>query len=198
MAFPPALLKLIQELAKLPGVGRRSAERMAFGLLRDRENLIDELQRSLQDVRANLVLCSRCGSVTTKSENPCKLCTDPRRDDAMVCVVENPEDILLMEKAGGYRGRYHALLGKISPMNEEGIGTIRIDLLLQRLKEGKIKEVVLALNADTESDATASFLQEAIAPMKIRVTRLARGIPTGSGLAYSDSTTLSKAFEGRH
>jgi recombination protein RecR len=188
--------KLVLLLAKLPGVGRRSAERMALALARN-GNLMRDLTASLRDVDARVMPCDRCGNITLRDANPCRLCTDPRRDDSLLCVVEDPGDIASIEKSGGFRGRYFALMGKISPMRGEGVQNTRIDALLARAGEGKVQEVILALNADVESDATASFLRDALAAQKIRVSRLARGIPAGSGVAYSDSQTLAGALQAR-
>ena len=195
--MPDPLDRLIPLLARLPGVGRRSAERMAWALARDASGLARDLATALADAAQRVVLCSRCGYVTQRGEDPCRLCTDPRRDEHVLCVVEEPTDILWIERAGAYRGRYHALLGRISPMRGEGINQIRVDALLARLKPEGIQEVILALNADTEGDATASFLQEALTAQGVKVTRLARGLPSGSGVGYADSHTLAKALEHR-
>ena len=188
--------KLITCLSKLPGVGRRSAERMAMALARN-GILMRDLAAALRDVDTRITPCDRCGNITLRDANPCRLCTDPRRDDSLLCVVEDPGDITLIEKSGGYRGRYFALMGKISPMRGEGVQNTRIDALLARVGEGAVQEVILALNADVESDATASFLRDAVSARKIRVSRLARGIPAGSGVAYSDAATLAGALNSR-
>jgi recombination protein RecR len=188
--------KLIGLLARLPGVGRRSAERMAVALARNGA-LLKDLSAALRDVDARVMPCERCGNITLRDANPCRLCTDARRDDALLCVVEDPGDIPSIEKSGGFRGRYFALMGKLSPMKGEGVQNTRIEALLARAAEGGIQEVILALNADVESDATASFLRDALTALKIRVSRLARGIPAGSGVAYSDSVTLAGALQAR-
>ncbi len=189
--------RLGKQLARLPGVGRRSAERMALGLVRDAEKLLPELIQSLETVVRTVCLCERCGAVTLREQNPCRLCTDPRRDDGLLCVVEEPGDIDTLEKSGGYRGRYHALMGKLSPMKGEGIPQLRVESLLRRVKAGGIREVVLALNSDVESDATAAYLRDAMRGSDVKVTRLAYGLPAGSGIAYSDSVTLARALQGR-
>lgn len=185
-------------LAKLPGIGRRSAERIAIGLVSERSRerlhrLIDELRR----VEAHVILCSRCGALTEKEQDPCVYCTSSRRDAQALCLVESPSDILLMEKAGVFRGRYHVLGGTISPMKGESVEHLRIEPLLRRLDNEPIQEVILALNTDVESDATASYLGHLLAQRDVKVTRLAVGLPVGSGLAYSDSVTLSRALNGR-
>lgn len=191
------LAKLCALLARLPGVGRRSAERMALAVVRDGGGLAGELAVALQDVRQNVVACSRCGHTTLRADDPCRLCTEPRRDDTLLCVVEDPSDIAVMERAGGYRGRYHALMGRLSPQRGEGFANLRLDALVQRAGQGQIKEVILALNTDVESDATASFIRQALSAFPIKITRLARGMPAGSGLAYADSATLSSALVHR-
>lgn len=195
--MPEPLDRLIPLLARLPGVGRRSAERMAWALARDPSGLARDLAAALADAAQRVVLCSRCGYVTQRGEDPCRLCTDPRRDDHVLCVVEEPTDILWIERAGAYRGRYHALLGRISPQRGEGVPQIRLDALLARLKPEGIQEVILALNADTEGEATAHFIQEAVAGQGVKVTRLARGLPSGSGVGYADSHTLAQALQHR-
>lgn len=192
-----SLVRLSSMLARLPGVGRRSAERMALALLRDQGTLIKDLAFSLQDAAARLRTCSLCGNITPRELDPCELCTDPSRDARVICVVEDPGDILTLERAGSFRGRYHALMGRLSPARGEGIAQLRIDSLLARVDREQVREVILALNADVESDATASFLCEALSGKEVRVTRLARGIPAGSGVAHADASTLAQAMEFR-
>lgn len=189
--------RLVKVLGRLPGVGKRSAERMARRLLRSSGGLLKELVLALQEADRALGSCSRCGSLTARAEDPCRLCTDPRRDDAILCVVEDPADIALLESAGLFRGRYHALMGRLSPQRGEGVNDLRIESLLKRAREPGVKEVILATNPDVEGDATASFLREALAPAGVIVTRLGLGIPAGSGIAYADAATLSRALEGR-
>ena len=189
--------RLVRTLSRLPGIGRRTAERMALRLVLDQKALVPDVIAALQDVKERLRCCSKCGTVTTKEEDPCKRCTDPRRENGQLCVVEDPGDIMLLEKIGNYQGRYHALMGKLSPMQGEGVENTRITNLLKRVKDEPIKEVILALNSDVESDATASFLAEALKPGGVNVTRLALGIPAGSGIAYSDPVTLERAMHGR-
>jgi recombination protein RecR len=191
------LAKLSMLLAKLPGVGRRSAERMALKLAREQGTLVRDLIAALGEVEATLKACSLCGSITRKDEDPCQLCTDPRRDDAVLCVVEDPADIVLIERAGGFRGRYHSLMGKLSPMKGEGVADLRIEALLKRIVSRGVKEVILALGSDVESDATISFLRQVLSSKKVAISRLAFGIPAGSEIAYSDPVTLARALEGR-
>jgi recombination protein RecR len=189
--------RLISALAKLPAIGRRSAERIALKLVQNNKGLSEELVASLQAAHKSVCCCSKCGSITTKEQNPCRLCTDPRRDDSVLCVVEDPGDIMLIERSGGFRGRYHALLGKISPMKGEGVDDIRATELAKRVKDEGVKEIILALNSDVESDATAGFLHDMLTSKDVKVTRIAFGLPAGSGIAYSDPVTLSRAIEGR-
>jgi recombination protein RecR len=195
--MPEPLDRLIQLLGRLPGVGRRSAERMAWALARDATGLTKELSAALADTAQRMTTCSRCGTITVRTEDPCRLCTDTRRDDRVLCVVEDPADILWIEKAAVFHGRYHALMGRLSPMRGEGASTIRVDALLARLKPEGVQEVILALNADMESDATTSFLHEALTAQGVKITRLARGLSTGSGVGYADRTTLARALEYR-
>ena len=192
-----SLARLSAMLARLPGVGRRSAERMAIALLRDQDTLVKDLAFALQDAAARLCVCSRCGNITPRDADPCGLCTDPTRDARLLCVVEDPGDILTLERAGSFRGMYHALLGRLSPARGEGVAQLRMESLLTRVQREQVREIVLALNADVESDATAAFLSEALAGSPVRITRLARGIPTGAGVAHADAATLSQAMEFR-
>ncbi|NKB24462.1 MAG: recombination protein RecR [Kiritimatiellae bacterium] len=189
--------KLISTLSRLPTIGRRSAERMALKIARDQAPLVQDLITALREVSDKISTCSLCGSLTTKDLNPCKLCTDVRRDHLLLCVVEDSSDIIIIESARGYRGRYHALMGKISPLRGEGIHNLRIQELIKRIKKEGIKEVILALNTDVESDATASFLSDILSSESVTVSRIAFGLPAGSGIAYSDPVTLTRAIQGR-
>jgi len=189
--------RLIRALSRLPAVGRRSAERMARGLVQDRKGLTHELIEALKEADERLRACSQCGSITMSDAGLCSFCTDPGRDESLLCVVENPGDIMLIERAGGYRGRYHALMGRLSPMRENGVRDLRFAALLKRIQTGGVREVILALNSNMESDATASFLRDALAQLDVQVTRIAFGIPAGSGIAYSDPITLARAMDGR-
>ncbi|HPT16074.1 MAG TPA: recombination mediator RecR [Kiritimatiellia bacterium] len=191
------LHQLTEALAKLPGIGRRTAERLATHLARNPAGPARELATALDEARTKLAACKQCGSVTAKDENPCRLCADPRRDDAILCVVEDPSDIALIERSGEYRGRYFALMGKISPMRGEGLGDLRLPALLERA--ARAQEVLLALNCDVESEATASYLRHVLAQKlpKLKLSRLALGIPAGSAIAFSDPVTLGRAIRGR-
>lgn len=192
-----ALDDLVRALARLPGLGRRSAERAALALVRRPDELLSDLVLALQQARADVRCCDRCGGFTAIDANPCRLCLDPARDDTLLCVVEEPADILAIERSGGFRGRYHALLGKISPARQTGPQNLRLQALLDRLAAGLITEVLLALSTDLDGDATAHFLAELLQPRGVRVTRLAFGLPAGSGVGYSDPLTLKRAIGGR-
>ena len=197
MADNDPLSKLISCLAKLPGVGRRSAERMALRLVGGSDSLMRELIAALQEAEKTIACCSLCGSVTPTSENPCRLCVGKGRDDTVLCVVEEPSDIVALERSGGYRGRYHALRGRLSPMRGEGPNDLRLRALLERVDKGGFNEVILALSTDVEGDSTANFIAEQLRDRKVRITRLASGLPAGSGIMYSDPVTLAKALKGR-
>lgn len=189
--------QLTEALARLPGIGRRTAERLAVHLARNPTGTARELSAALESARARLTACSLCGSVTAADDNPCRLCTDARRDDAILCVVEDPADIALLERSGEYHGRYFAMMGKLSPMRGEGLGELRLPALLERAASAK--EVLLALNCDVESEATASYLRHVLSRElpKLKVSRLALGIPAGSAIAFSDPVTLGRAIRGR-
>lgn len=197
MSATPSLDRLTACLARLPGIGSRSAERMALRLARDSQTLLRDLISALEDVAERVCFCSRCGAVTQAGANPCLLCSSPTRDGTMLCVVEDPNDILLIERSGAFEGRYHALMGKISPMKGDGPANLRMDSLRERVRKEGIREVVLALNTDVEGDATASFIEDMLRPGGVKVSRLAFGLPVGSGIMYSDPVTLGRAMRGR-
>jgi len=184
-------------LARLPGVGRRSAERMAVKLVRDPDGLLKDVADALEQARGTIRCCSCCGSVTHVGADPCRLCTSPSRDDTVLCVVEDPNDIALIERCGEFRGRYHALMGRLSPMRGEGPANLRLQGLRQRLKDGHFEEVLLALATDVEGDSTASMIREYLADSGVRITRIAYGLPAGSGIGYSDPVTLGRSIKGR-
>ena len=184
-------------LGKLPGIGRRSAERMAYRLAGDPDGVARDLSQALNEARDNVRLCTLCGGITTVAEMPCRLCTHPARDGLTVCVVQDPSDIVALERTGSYKGRYHALMGIISPMHGEGPGDIRLQALLKRVDTEGFQEVILALGMDVESEATAHYIAELLKARKLRITRLATGIPVGSGIGHSDAMTLAQAIKGR-
>ena len=190
---------LERALARLPGLGRRSAGRAALALLRDPERLLDPLVLALADARENVCCCSRCGAFTVRGEDPCAFCTDATRDASVVCVVEEPADILTIEEAGVFRGRYHVLGGKLSPARRMGPESLRLAELKDRIAAEGFTETLLALSTDMEGDATAGYLGEILrewptAAAPVKVTRLAFGLPADSGVAYSDPLTLRRAI----
>ncbi len=193
----PPVDNLIRSLSKLPGLGRRSAERAALALLRKPELLLDTLAAALREARESVCCCSVCGGFTSKDHDPCRLCTSSARDDAVLCVVEEPADIFSIERSGGFNGRYHALMGKLSPSRQTGPSELRLRALADRVAQGGVKEVLLALSTDMEGDATAGYIGEMLKPSGVRVTRLAFGLPADSGVGYSDPLTLKRAISGR-
>ena len=189
--------QLTEAFSRLPGIGRRTAERLSVHLARNPSGIARELSMAIEEARARLTACKLCGSVTAKEDNPCRLCADARREDSILCVVEDPSDIALIERSGEYHGRYFALMGKLSPMRGEGLGDLRLPALMERAASAT--EVLLALNCDVESEATASFLRHVLSQKlpKVKVSRLALGIPAGSAIAFSDPVTLGRAIRGR-
>ena len=193
---------LVRTLAHLPGLGRRSAGRAALALVREPERLLDPLVLALRDARAEIVCCSRCGAFTVRADNPCAYCTDATRDGTSVCVVEEPADIQTIESSGAFRGRYHVLGGKLSPVRHLGPERLRIAELKDRIAREGFQEILLALSTDMEGDATAGYLAECLRAWPsdekpVRVTRLAFGLPADSGVAYSDPLTLRRAIVHR-
>ena len=189
---------LVRVLARLPGLGRRSAERAALALVRRPEGLMQELQAALEHARATVCCCGVCGGFTVREANPCPLCTDLRRDASLLCVVEEPGDILAIERAGVFSGRYHALHGKVSAARATGPGDLRLQALVERVAREPIAEIILALSTDLEGDATAAYVRELLrGTAQVRVTRLAFGLPVDSGVGYSDPLTLKRALGGR-
>ncbi len=187
--------KLIQELNKLPGIGPKSAQRLAYYLLRAPEEQAGLLASAILSVKQEITLCSICFNVT--DSNPCLLCRNEERDQSKICIVEQPQDILALEHTRIYQGLYHVLHGAISPTEGVGFDDIRIKELLERLRDSSIEEVILATNTNLEGEQTALYLNKLIAPLGIKVTRLARGLPFGTELEYADDVTLTRALEGR-
>jgi recombination protein RecR len=186
---------LTGELARLPGIGRKTAQRLTYFLLKRSPDEIKRLARVLDDVAERVHACSTCGNLT--EEDPCALCANPRRDRATVCVVEEASDIGAIERTGEYRGLYHVLGGRLSPLEGIGPDELNIKSLLTRLPSGELKEVIVATNPSVEGEATALYLQRLIQPLGIRVTRLARGLPVGGDLEYADGVTIAQALSGR-
>ena len=195
MDYPKPIQNLIAELSRLPGIGKRSAERIALHLLKTGPDASKRLAQAVVDARTKIRNCSRCGAFT--ENDPCNLCSGSRRDAGMICVVEGPNDILTLEGTGSFAGVYHALMGRISPLNGVGPEELRIGTLIERVQREKPREVILALSADVESEATAHYLAEQLKPTGVTVSRIALGLPAGSALESADEVTLSRALTGR-
>lgn len=193
--YAEPVARLIAELNKLPGVGPKTAQRLAFHILYSPPEEVRALAEAILEARQKTRYCSLCGNLTDK--DPCSICQDNSRDNSIICVVEEPRDLVALEKTGQFRGRYHVLHGAISPMEGIGPEKLRIKELVERLKDNTVKEVVLATNADVEGEATALYLAKILKPLGVKVTRLAYGIPVGGDLEYADEVTLSRAFTGR-
>ena len=194
-SLPEPIVDLIAALNKLPGVGPRSAERMALHLVQNDPGAVRHLAQAMLQARERIKECPNCGALT--EQIPCAICSDPRRDVELVCLVERPVDILSIEKAGTFRGKFHVLGGKISPLNGIEPEDLRIAELENRLTREPIKEVILALATDVEGDATSFYLAKRLQARGVKITRIAHGLPAGSGLEFADELTLSRALEGR-
>ncbi|BCA85243.1 recombination protein RecR [Enterococcus saigonensis] len=195
MQYPEPIAKLIDSYMKLPGIGQKTATRLAFYTIDMKDEIVNEFAKSLLSVKRDLHFCSICGNIT--EEDPCPICSDQSRDRSTILVVEEPKDVMAMEKMREYHGLYHVLHGVLSPMEGTGPEDINVPSLLERLHDDEVKEVILATNATTEGEATAIYLSRLIKPAGIKVTRLAHGLSVGSDIEYADEVTLLKAVEGR-
>jgi recombination protein RecR len=193
--YPEPVARLIDALQRLPGIGPKTAQRLTFFLLKRPAEEVRELSEALVAVKERIVHCRTCFNVT--DEDPCRLCGDPARDPAMLCIVEEPNDMLAMERTGEFRGRYHVLGGALSPLDGIGPDDLKVRELLARLDAGQTREVILATNPNVEGEATALYLAKLLRPLGLRITRIARGLPVGGDLEYADQVTLAKALEGR-
>lgn len=193
--LPDSITTLIAALSKLPGVGPRSAERMALHLVQAESGVVKHLAEAIVTARERIQFCTTCGALTEKS--PCAICDDARRDGSLICVVERAVDILSVEKSGTFRGKFHVLGGKISPLDGVEPEDLRLAELEQRLIHEPIKEIIIALGTDVEGDATSFYLAKRLARAGLKISRIAHGLPAGSGLEYADELTLSRALEGR-
>ncbi len=193
--YSPSIEKLIENFEKLPSIGHKTATRLAFYMLNCSDESAKEFIDAIESARKNLKYCSICFNIS--DTDPCMICANPKRDKSVICVVEDVKDIIAMEKTHEYKGVYHVLHGSISPMNGIGPDDIKIKELLTRLQTGEVKEVILATNPRVEGEATAMYLSKLIKPLGIKVTRIARGIPIGGDLEYTDEITLLQALEGR-
>jgi recombination protein RecR len=187
--------KLIDEFRKLPGIGQKTAQRLAYNVLRRPQEDAERLSRAILDVKEKIRYCSRCNNFS--DVDPCHFCTSPTRSAEMICVVEEPKDILSIEKTREFRGQYHVLHGVLSPINGVGPEDLKLKNLLSRLRDEGVGEVILAMNPNVEGEATAIYLAKLLKPVGVRVTRIALGVPVGSDLEYADEVTMSKALEGR-
>ena len=196
MAYPATIERLIQELVKLPGIGRRSAERVVFHFLNSpSKEDISLLAQRLLELKERVRLCQRCHNLSEQDE--CTICMNETRNKSILCVVERPNDVTSIEKTGTFNGVYHVLLGSIAPLDGKGPAELKIDSLMQRIKNEHIEEVIIATDSDTEGETTALYLSKLIKPLEVRLSRIGLGLPGGSNLEYADSATLSKALESR-
>jgi recombination protein RecR len=195
MSRPDPLAELVAALQRLPGIGARSAQRLAYHLLKTPREDVDALAAAMTAVKERVTYCSTCGNIT--DVDPCAYCTASDRDSRVVCVVEQPENVGAVERTRGFRGRYHVLMGAIAPLQGVGPDDLRIKSLLTRVGAGEIQEVILATNPNVEGEATALYLARLLKPLGVRVTRIAMGVPVGSDLDYADEFTMGKAMEGR-
>ncbi len=193
--YEGAVQDLIDELGRLPGIGPKSAQRIAFHLLAAEPVDVERLAAILQRVKAEVRFCRTCGNVAESEE--CRICRDPRRDATVICVVEEPKDVVAVERTREFRGRYHVLGGAISPIDGVGPDDLRVRELMVRLRDGTVKELILATDPNLEGEATATYLARLVMPMGLIVTRLASGLPVGGDLEYADEVTLGRAFTGR-
>lgn len=194
-AYPPSLLRLIKQFAKLPGIGEKTATRLALHILDISPQEVVSLTQSIRDVKEKTKLCAVCFGLT--DTDLCHICTDSRRDNKVLCVVGQPDELMAIENSGGFTGRYHVLHGALSPLNGIGPNHLKIKELIDRIQKEEIKEVILANNTDVEGEATASYLTKLLSSLPVRVSRIASGIPIGCDIKYIDQVTLKQAMEGR-
>lgn len=195
MEYSPSIEKLIESFEKLPSIGHKTAQRLAFYMLDQSKEEIKEFTDSIINAKNNLKFCSKCFNIS--DTDPCNICSNPKRDETIICVVEDVKDVIAMERTHEFKGLYHVLHGSISPMNGIGPEDIKIKELLARLMDGNVKEIILATNPRVEGEATSIYISKLVKPLGIKVTRIARGIPIGGDLEYTDEVTLAKALEGR-
>ena len=195
MSYPEPLVRLVDQLKKLPGIGAKSAQRLAFHILRTPRDEADRLCDAIRDVKERVTYCSICSNTT--DSDPCMYCVSETRNHKMICVVEEPQNVSAIEKTRDFKGVYHVLMGALSPLQGVGPDELRIKSLLARVSEGGIEEVILATNPNVEGEATALYLARLLKPLGVKVTRIAMGVPVGSDLEYTDEVTMHKALEGR-
>lgn len=194
-AYTKSMQELIEHFKNMPGIGAKTAERLAFYVLKSSKDDMERFSSAIKKVKESIKFCKICGNLS--EADICSICSDPRRDKSVVCVVEEPKGLILIEKLGHYKGRYHVLFGAISPLDGIGPEDLRIKELISRVKEDKVKEIILATDSNAEGETTALYLSKELRPFKIKITRIAYGIPVGGNLDYIDQATLIKALEGR-
>lgn len=197
MLLPESIQSLINSLERLPGIGPKSASRLAFYLLRAPEEISQDLSAALANLKAKTAFCQECFNITEAGRERCEICESLRRDGSIICVVEEALDVLALERTGGFQGKYHVLQGVLSPIEGIGPDDLKIKQLIARVSNGGVKEVILATNPSMEGDATALYLRQHLEPLGVKVTRLARGLPVGGDLEYADQNTLLRALSGR-
>jgi len=195
--LPDPIQNLITALERLPGIGPKTASRLAFYLLRAPEEVSGQLAEALTDIKTKITFCQECFNITEAGRDRCEICESSQRDAAVICVVEEPLDVLALERIGAYKGKYHVLQGVLSPIEGIGPDELKIKSLLERLQRGGVQEVILATNPSMEGEATAQYLHPRLQALGVRVTRLARGLPSGGDLEYADQNTLLRALSGR-
>ena len=197
MLLPESIQSLINSLERLPGIGPKSASRLAFYLLRASDDVSDDLALALAHLKKNTAFCQECFNITDAGRERCEICESPKRDIGVICVVEEALDVLALERTGGFQGKYHVLQGVLSPIEGVGPDDLKIKQLLARVAGWGVQEIILATNPSMEGDATALYLRQQLEPLGVRVTRLARGLPMGGDLEYADQNTLLRALSGR-
>ncbi|NOH04491.1 MAG: recombination protein RecR [Chloroflexi bacterium] len=197
MLLPESIQSLITALERLPGIGPKSASRLAFYLLRAPDEVAQDLSAALANLKANTAFCSECFNITDAGRERCEICESQKRDSSLICVVEEALDVLALERTGGFHGKYHVLQGVLSPIEGVGPDDLKIKQLVERVARGGVGEVIIATNPSMEGDATALYLRQQLEPMGVKVTRLARGLPVGGDLEYADQNTLLRALAGR-
>jgi len=197
MLLPEPIQNLINALERLPGIGPKSASRLAFYLLRASEDISQDLSVALANLKTNTAFCQECFNITEARRERCEICESQKRDGSLICVVEEALDVLALERTGGFNGKYHVLQGVLSPIEGIGPDDLKIKQLVSRVANGGVKEIILATNPSMEGDATAQYLQSQLKPFDVHVTRLARGLPVGGDLEYADQSTLLRALSGR-
>jgi recombination protein RecR len=193
--LPDPLTRLVEQLQKLPGIGAKGAQRLAFHVLKNTRDEAERLCDAIRDVKERVTYCSTCNNIT--EHDPCVFCTGPTRDQRIICVVEEPQNVSVVEKTREFRGAYHVLMGVLSPLHGVGPDDLKIKGLLSRVANGGVEEIILATNPTVEGEATALYLARLLKPLGVRVTRIAMGIPVGSDLEYADEVTMTRAMEGR-